>query len=107
MLVVFSPHAARSTAVLREVYLGFSREVTIVPFRLQDAPLGKGMNFLLGVVHWLDAMTPPLEKHLRTLADRDPLRELVKGDRMAQCQHWKPSNADATEMYTKPLRADG
>jgi tetratricopeptide (TPR) repeat protein len=28
------------------------------------------MNYLLGVVHWLDAMTPPLEKHLRTLADR-------------------------------------
>jgi tetratricopeptide (TPR) repeat protein len=70
MVVVFSPHAARSVAVRSEVHLGFSRELTIIPFRLQDAPLAKGMNSLLGAVHWLDAITPPLEKHLRTLAER-------------------------------------
>ena len=70
MVLVFSQHAAQSGAVLSEIHLGFRRELTIVPFRLEDAPLGKGMNYLLGAVHWLDAISPPLEKHLRTLADR-------------------------------------
>jgi tetratricopeptide (TPR) repeat protein len=70
MVVVFSPYAAQSAAVRSEIHLGFSRELTIIPFRIQDIPLSKGMNFLLGLVHWLDAMTPPLEKHLRTLANR-------------------------------------
>ena len=70
MVVVFSPPAAQSAAVRSEIHLGFIRELTIIPFRLQETPLGKGMNYLMGVVHWLDAITPPLEKHLRTLSER-------------------------------------
>lgn len=70
MVVVFSPHAVQSAAVRSEIHLGFSRELTIIPFRVQATPLDKGMDYLLGIVHWLDAMTPPLEEHLHTLAER-------------------------------------
>jgi hypothetical protein len=66
MVVVFSQHATQSAAVRSEIHLGFSRELTMIPFRLQNVPLVKGMNFLLGVVHWLDAMFEGILWILRT-----------------------------------------
>ena len=40
----------------------------MVPFRIEDVPMSKNMEYFLSSPHWLDAMTPPLERHLRTLA---------------------------------------
>jgi formylglycine-generating enzyme required for sulfatase activity len=40
----------------------------LIPFRIEDVPLSKHMRYFLGTAHWLDAMTPPLERHLQVLA---------------------------------------
>lgn len=70
MLLVFSAHSNNSQQVLREVQSAVSEGVTIVPFRIEDAPLSKAMKYFIGVPHWLDALTPPMEKRLEELAGK-------------------------------------
>jgi tetratricopeptide (TPR) repeat protein len=70
LVLVFSDHSNRSYDVMSEVGCAFRKQITILPFRIDEtAPTG-GMDYYLGVVHWLDALTPPLERHLRTLAEK-------------------------------------
>lgn len=40
----------------------------IIPFRIEDVPPSKSMEYFISSPHWLDALTPPLEKHLNQLA---------------------------------------
>src|SRR5690606_9065606 len=69
MVLVFSSHSNRSTHVVRELTHAVAKGVIIVPFRIEDIPLSKDMEYLIGVPHWLDAMNPPLEKHIAVLKE--------------------------------------
>jgi tetratricopeptide (TPR) repeat protein len=69
MVLVFSSHSNTSPHVIRELSKAISRGVIIIPFRIEGVDLSKDMEYLIGVPHWLDALTPPLEHHLATLAD--------------------------------------
>ena len=69
MVVVFSSHANDSPQVKREVERAVSKGLVIVPFRLEDVPLSKSLEYFMSTPHWLDALTPPLERHLNTLGD--------------------------------------
>ena len=42
--------------------------VTIVPLRIEDILPTDSFKYFLGNIHWLDALTPPLEKHLQEVA---------------------------------------
>jgi len=42
--------------------------VIIIPFRIEDAPLTKAMQFYIKLPHWLDALTPPIEDHIEALS---------------------------------------
>lgn len=68
MVLIYSSHANDSIHVNREVSLALSRRVITIPFKVEDAPLSKSMEYLIGVPHWLDALTPPLEKHIEELS---------------------------------------
>jgi TIR domain len=67
MVLVFSHHANNSEQVLREVERAVSKGVIIVPFRIEEVLPSENMEYYLSAPHWLDAMTPPLEAHLRVL----------------------------------------
>jgi len=69
MVLIFSSHSNTSPHVVRELTHAVSRGVIILPFRIEDIQPSKDMEYLIGVPHWLDAMTPPLERHLAQLAD--------------------------------------
>ncbi len=69
MVLVFSSHSNSSPHVVRELTHAVSRGVIILPFRIEDIQPSKDMEYLIGIPHWLDAMTPPLERHLTHLAD--------------------------------------
>jgi hypothetical protein len=75
MVLVFSSHANRSVHVPREAERAVSRGRIIIPFRIEDMPPSKSMEYFLSSPHWLDALTPPLEKHLESLAST--LRRLL------------------------------
>jgi hypothetical protein len=39
-----------------------------MPLRIEKVAPTKSMEYFLGDIHWLDAMTPPIEEHLQQLA---------------------------------------
>jgi len=68
MVLVFSANANASAQIPKEIERAVSNGVAILPFRIEDVVPGKSLDYFIGSVHWLDAMTPPMEKHLDDLA---------------------------------------
>jgi hypothetical protein len=69
MVLVFTTHANASPQIRREVERAVNRGVSLLPLRVDDVTPGKALEYFIGNVHWLDAITPPFEAHLRVLAD--------------------------------------
>ena len=70
MVLVYSSSANDSPQVRREVERAVGKRLAIVPFRIEDVPLSRTMEYFISSQHWLDAVTPPLEKHLAVLAEK-------------------------------------
>src|ERR1700691_5049491 len=68
MVLVFSSNANSSGHIPKEVERAVSNGVPIIPFRIEDVAPGKSLDYFIGSVHWLDAMSPPIENHLDNLA---------------------------------------
>ncbi len=68
MVLVFTANANASPQIRREVERAVNHGVAILPVRIEDVLPGKGLEYFIGNVHWLDALTPPLETHLKGLA---------------------------------------
>ncbi|MGH7727724.1 MAG: toll/interleukin-1 receptor domain-containing protein, partial [Vulcanimicrobiaceae bacterium] len=66
-LLIFSEHANRSNAVLSEVELAANRGLIILPYRLADVLPNEDLEYYIRKVHWLDAMTEPVEQRLDDL----------------------------------------
>src|SRR5580692_8567668 len=79
MVLVFSSNANASAHIPKEVERAMSSGVAIIPLRIEDVAPGKALDYFIGSVHWLDAMTPPLEKHLDALVDT--VRKLLPSTR--------------------------
>src|SRR5215217_6279109 len=69
MVLIFSARANDSTQIHREIERAVSKGAPIVPVRLEEIAPTKSMAYFLGSIHWLDALTPPLEIHLKQLAE--------------------------------------
>ena len=69
MVLVFSSHANQSINVPKEVERAISKGLDILTFRVEDVPPSKKLEYHLSSLHWLDALTPPLERHIADLAD--------------------------------------
>jgi hypothetical protein len=67
MLLIFSGHSNNSEQVLREVQLATDSRLPIVRFRIEDVALTDDLRYFLSTPHWLDALTPPLSKHIERL----------------------------------------
>ena len=85
MVLIFSADADASPQIRREVERAVNHGVAILPLRIEDVQPSKALEYFLSNVHWLDAWTPPLEAHLKQLADtiqalfqRMPARETSK-----------------------------
>ena len=66
-VLVFSDGSNKSNQVIREVGEAFDNGIPIIPLRIEDVEPSKEMRYYIKSIHWLDAMTPPLEKHLHKL----------------------------------------
>jgi hypothetical protein len=69
MVLIFSANANDSRQTHREIERAVSKGVPIIPLRIEEVVPTKSMEYFLGAIHWLDALTPPLEKHLQQLAE--------------------------------------
>ena len=69
-VIVVSENSIHSNEVAKEITLATRMSSYIFPFRLDDAELDGRMNYHLSAFHWIDAITPPIEKRLRELTER-------------------------------------
>jgi hypothetical protein len=67
-VLVFSDGSNKSNQVTREVGEAVDNGIPIVPLRIEDVEPSREMRYYIKSIHWLDAMTPPLEQHLGKLA---------------------------------------
>lgn len=69
MVLIFSSSANVSAQIHREIERAVSKGLTIIPFRIEEVLPTHAMEYYLGAIHWLDALTPPLAKHLQRLSE--------------------------------------
>lgn len=68
MVLVFSSNANHSAHVLHEVERAVNKGLVIVPFRIEEVLPTGGLELHISAAHWLDAISPPLRRHLASLA---------------------------------------
>jgi hypothetical protein len=68
MVMVFSSGSNSSRHVKSEIDRAFSLDKVIIPFRVENVEMDKGLAYYLSKTHWLDALTKPLEQHIDRLA---------------------------------------
>ncbi|HLK57136.1 MAG TPA: tetratricopeptide repeat protein [Chthonomonadaceae bacterium] len=66
-LLIFSAASNDSLQVRREVQRAFEKERSVLPFRIDSVTPHEALEYYLSPVHWLNAVTPPLEAHLDEL----------------------------------------
>src|ERR1700732_3619299 len=77
-VLVFSDSANESDHVRREVAKAFSLGLAVIPFRTEEVAPNRSLSYFLETVHWLDAITPPLQNHFRALTDQ--VKQLLGND---------------------------
>jgi S1-C subfamily serine protease len=78
MVVIFSSETNKSKQIRREVQRAFDKGIPIIPLRIHDVLPEKSLAYIMGPVHWLDALTPPIEQHLERLTKS--VRVMLDGD---------------------------
>jgi exo-beta-1,3-glucanase (GH17 family) len=78
LVLIFSSHSNRSPQVKREVERAVNKGLAIIPLRIEDVSPSKSLEYFISSPQWLDALTPPLEKHLRHLANT--IRVILSGE---------------------------
>jgi hypothetical protein len=68
LVLIFSRHSNGSQQVAREVSGAVGLGNVIIPVRIEDVLPSGSMQYYLSTPHWLDAMSPPLERHLEGLS---------------------------------------
>ena len=112
MVLILSAHSNDSPQVRREVERAIHRGVMIVPFRIEDVKPTGSMEYFLSAPHWLDAIQPPLEKHIDHLADT-ARRLLERGGEEGEAPApsppaaQPPPRASAPPLRRRLLRAAG
>jgi TIR domain/Sel1 repeat len=67
MVLIFSSSANDSPQIRNEVVQAVNKGVPIIPVRVEDVLPRKSLAYFVDGLHWLDALTPPLEQHLERL----------------------------------------
>jgi hypothetical protein len=67
LVLVFSSSSNNSPQVRREVERAVNKGLHVLPFRIEDVPLSKSLEYFISAQHWLDAINGELEFHLGRL----------------------------------------
>jgi hypothetical protein len=103
MVLIFSSSANDSSQVRREIERAASKGVAIMPVRIEKVMPTKSMEYFLGDIHWLDAMTPPIENHLQQLAVT--IKAILNANAAAPSETSAPGGRWQTEGVTATYSA--
>jgi hypothetical protein len=109
VVLVFSARSNDSPHVRREVERAVSNGIPILPFRIEDVTPSSSLEFFIAGAHWLDALTPPLERHLERLAETVELLLSRTGTPPVASQEPEPPTREPAAMspVLKALGAAG
>ncbi len=101
MILVFSANSNASPQIKREIERAVNKGVTVVPFRIDDVLPSKTLEYFISTQHWLDAFTPPLEKHLDSLVGI--LQSIIskQGEKVVE-PHLKSPPPEEEEVPVRP-----
>jgi len=68
-VLVFAASSNESSQVKKEVDYAVKHEKRILPFRIEKVEPTGSLEYYLGDLHWLDALTQPIEKNIEKLSD--------------------------------------
>jgi len=68
-LLVFSENSNNSKHVLKEIDVACKYERIIIPFRIDTCQLDDAVEYYLSATHWLDAISTPMDNHLKNLVN--------------------------------------
>ncbi|MFO7943113.1 MAG: toll/interleukin-1 receptor domain-containing protein [Anaerolineales bacterium] len=69
IFLILSKGSNASGQVLRELEEAVDNGIPIIPLRIEEFEPTEAMRYYIKSLHWLDAMSPPLERHLENLAE--------------------------------------
>jgi len=69
IVLILSQDSNQSPHVLREVGEAVDNGIPVLPLRIEDVDTTDEMHYYIKTLHWLDAMSPPLERHLVKLTN--------------------------------------
>jgi formylglycine-generating enzyme required for sulfatase activity len=69
LVLIYSTHANTSQQVIREIERAVHKNVTVIPFRIEDVPMSSSLEYFISSPHWLDAFPEPRLFHFEQLAD--------------------------------------
>ena len=74
-LLILNKEASYSEDVLNEINLAVERvraseNISIIPFHISNEDISQDAKYYIGRMHWIDAITPPLEKRIEELSQR-------------------------------------
>jgi roadblock/LC7 domain-containing protein len=69
LVLIFTTNSNTSRHVMREVERAVNKGIPVIPFRVQDVRPTPAMEYFISSDHWLDALTPPLDGHIRKLVE--------------------------------------
>ena len=95
LVLVYTSNSNNSQQVLREIERAVSKNITIIPLRLDITPLSTDLEYFLSSCHWMEAVSPPFGKHLEELADVVD-RLLGKKKRAEPLDRFTPKSIPAT-----------
>ena len=67
MILVFSASSNQSPQVRREVERAVHKQLSVLPFRIEEVLPSKSLEYFLSAQHWMDAFPPPREPHYARL----------------------------------------
>jgi hypothetical protein len=66
-ILVFSENSNKSAHVLKEIDAACKYERIIIPFKIDACQLDDAVEYYLSATHWLDAISAPMDNHLKDL----------------------------------------
>jgi TIR domain len=67
MILIFSANSNLSPQVRREVERAVHKQLSVLPFRIENVLPSKSLEFFLSAQHWMDAFPPPRHPHYARL----------------------------------------
>ena len=69
LVLVYTDESNNSRQVMNEIAVAFNAGITIVPFKLSNEQMSSELEYYLTRVHWLDAVSKPLQENITALRE--------------------------------------